>query len=209
MKAKSVKGRPAQITKQEIIKCALEIGLAKVSMHALGKALGVSATALYRHVNSKDDLIIQCCDYVMESVAQPHGEDWETYLYSFGNNFRTALLAIPGSVEFVRYNQQFTPSSCVLVNDALRVLDQSGFDIQKGFMAFATVFTKVTDIVQHQEQALYLKQHSTTESTSDLEGAEHLPYLAQLMSQTEPVNYDEYFSEGLNIVIEGLKAVYR
>lgn len=53
MSEKSSKGRPAQISRKDVVECALNLGLENVSMHALGKQLGVSATALYRHVGSK------------------------------------------------------------------------------------------------------------------------------------------------------------
>ncbi|PSW22096.1 TetR/AcrR family transcriptional regulator [Photobacterium sanctipauli] len=208
MKAKANKGRPAQISKEEIIECALKIGLQTVSMHSLGKQLGVSATALYRHVSSKDELIILCCDYVMEKVALPKETEWDQYLYTFARNFRMALLSLPGSVEFIRYNQQFTPKTSILANDALGVFRQAQFDAEVGFMAFASVFTKVTDIVQHQEQAQQRHTDSEQQMLPSVD-AEKLPNLAWLLSQTKPVDYDRYFEDGIKITIEGLKAVYR
>ncbi|GAL20805.1 transcriptional regulator TetR family [Vibrio maritimus] len=206
MKPKNNKGRPAQISKDDVIQQALSIGLAKVSMHSLGKELGVSATALYRHVDSKESLIVACCDYIMEQVPLPRESNWEETLYSFSRSFRQALLAIPGSVDFIRHNQQFTSSSCVLVDHILGFFIEAGLKPDVGFMAFASVFTRVTDIVQHQEQSLRLaKDPSPTVSHMDVQ---HLPNLAQFLSQTQAVNYDHYFEDGIKITIEGLKAVY-
>ncbi len=90
-------------------------------MHALGKQLGVSATALYRHVGSKEALVDLCCDYVLGKVALPQEKDWEAYLYTFAKNFRQALMSIPGSVAFIRHSQSFTPASSIIVNDILGI----------------------------------------------------------------------------------------
>lgn len=97
MSEKSSKGRPAQISRKDVVECALNLGLENVSMHALGKQLGVSATALYRHVGSKEALVDLCCDYVLGKVELPQEKDWEAYLYTFAKNFRQALMSIPGS----------------------------------------------------------------------------------------------------------------
>ncbi len=202
------KGRPALISKDDIIECALKIGLSKVSMHGLGKSLGVSATALYRHIGSKEELINECCDFIIQSVEIPKATRWEPYLYEFSENFRSALLAIPGSVEFIRYSQQFTPSSQRLVNDALGVFLRDHFEAHEGFMAFTSVYTKVTDIVQHQEQSVRLQAEGQTPS-QPLPDASELPNLFLLLSEVKPVDYNAYFEAGIKITIEGLKAVYR
>ncbi|MUJ19684.1 TetR family transcriptional regulator [Aliivibrio fischeri] len=207
MTTKNSKGRPALISKKEIIECALTLGLSKASMNGLGKALGVTAPALYRHMKSKNELIVECCDYIMGKVELPKQSDWESYLYDFGENFRQVLLATPGSVEFIRYNQQFTPNSKILVDNALGVLMNAKFDVQTGFMAFSSIFTRVTDIVQHQEQSQYLLSNGVKPDLQ-LPDAETLPNLALLFGEVKPVNYDNYFKDGMKITLEGIKAVY-
>ncbi|WP_028767699.1 TetR/AcrR family transcriptional regulator [Shewanella fidelis] len=205
MVATNTKGRPAQISKVEVIECALNLGLHNLSMHALAKQLGVTATALYRHVSSKEELIACCCDYVMKRVGIPAETDWQQYLYCFAKNFRSSLLAVPHSVQFIRHHQQFTPATSILVDDALGVLRNEHFDAEVGFMAFVSVYTKVMDIVQHQEQAL---ANSTNEQELAVD-AEVLPNLAWLLAQAKPVDYERYFEDSIKITLEGLKAVYR
>lgn len=207
MSTQNNKGRPAQVSQSEILECALTIGLQKISMHALGKQLGVSATALYRHVRSKEELIALCCDHVMKNVVIPNETEWDKYLYTFAKNFRTVLIATPNSVEFLRYHQQFTPATSILANDVLGVFRKANFDAEVGFMAFAAVFTRVTDIVQHQEQAERLKSSTEHQDTPPFD-VKALPNLAWLLNQSKPVDYEQYFEDGINITIEGLKVVY-
>ncbi|WP_252030565.1 TetR/AcrR family transcriptional regulator C-terminal domain-containing protein [Vibrio sp. SCSIO 43135] len=207
---KSNKGRPAQISKEDVVNGALSIGLSSVTMNSLGKQLGVSATALYRHVSSKHALILMCSDMVLGKVALPEESDWEGYLYTFAERFRQALLSMPGSVEFVRHTQEFTPATNVLANDVLRVLGDAGFEPEIGFMAFASVYTRVTDLVEHQERSSMVKANETSsqENSEMLSQLDELPYLAKLLSNTQPLDYDQYFKDGIKITIEGLKAVY-
>ncbi|GLO62424.1 TetR family transcriptional regulator [Vibrio sp. MACH09] len=207
MTTKNNKGRPAQITETDIIECALEIGLPNISMNSIGKSLGVSATALYRHVSSKEDLIASCCEHVMKEITVPKDTDWEQYLYTFARNFRTALLSKPNSVDFIRHYQNFTPSSSVLANDVLGIFREAQFDAEVGFMAFATVFTRVTDIVQHQEQAGRTIKSSAEQKAPSIE-TEKLPHLEWLLKQSKEVDYEKYFEDGIRITIEGLKVVY-
>lgn len=198
------KGRPSQVSKADIIECALNLGFSNLSMHSIGKQLGVSATALYRHVSSKEELISLCCDHVMERVGSCNNKEWTSYLLSFATNFRKALLSRPGSVEFVRANQQFTPASSIIANEVLGIFREQQVDAEVGFMAFASVFTKVTDIVQHQERAEFLKNGAEPPSLPQID-KEQLPNLAWLFEQTKPVNYELYFEDGIKITIEGLK----
>ncbi|GAK84532.1 hypothetical protein JCM19238_2100 [Vibrio ponticus] len=169
--------------------------------------MGVSATALYRHVRSKEELIELCCDYVMAQVSIPDEVEWDKYLYVFADNFREVLLSTPGSVDFIRHNQTFTPASRVIVNDILGIFRQAQFDAEVGFMAFASVFTRVTDIVQHQEIAAKQIDSNDEQKHSQFD-ATKLPNLAWLIKQTTPVDYDRYFADGIKITIEGLKVVY-
>jgi AcrR family transcriptional regulator len=50
-------GRPARIDPARIVKAAIEIGLARVTIKEVALRLGVTAPALYRHVKNRDELV--------------------------------------------------------------------------------------------------------------------------------------------------------
>jgi AcrR family transcriptional regulator len=52
-----VMGRPSLIARDDIARVALEILPQKITMTAVATRLGVSASALYRHVRNRDDLM--------------------------------------------------------------------------------------------------------------------------------------------------------
>lgn len=50
-------GRPARIDPARIVKAAIEIGLARVTIKEVALRLGVTAPALYRHVKNRDEIV--------------------------------------------------------------------------------------------------------------------------------------------------------
>ncbi|GAB2468363.1 TetR/AcrR family transcriptional regulator [Xylanimonas ulmi] len=77
----SRRGPKAHLSVERIVDAALALadaeGLAAVSMARLGKALGVSPMALYRHVGSKDELLVHLTDRVAADLpALPSEGAW-------------------------------------------------------------------------------------------------------------------------------------
>jgi AcrR family transcriptional regulator len=73
-----VAGRPApgaDLTRERIVASAIAIadadGLAELTMRRLAAALGVSTMSLYRHVPSRDDLVVAMIDEAIAEVRLP------------------------------------------------------------------------------------------------------------------------------------------
>lgn len=85
---------------------ALEIidalGLEALSMRRLAEHLGVRAASLYNHVGTKDELLHELANAVMDQVdASGFEQDWVTGLMSWARSYRAALLAHPNLVPFI------------------------------------------------------------------------------------------------------------
>jgi AcrR family transcriptional regulator len=79
------RGRKASLTVQDITRAAVRVadaeGLAAVSMARVAKELGNSTMALYRHVRSKDELLLLMSDMALDDPPEALGEgDWRTRL---------------------------------------------------------------------------------------------------------------------------------
>lgn len=65
-------GRPPTFDREELLAAAIELidrsGPASCTLRALADSLGVTAMALYRHVQSKDDLLAQLPDHLMAGL---------------------------------------------------------------------------------------------------------------------------------------------
>ena len=67
-------GRPARLSRDAICDAAMELlgqsGAADFTLRSLGRELGVDATAVYRHFEDKDDLLIEVGDRSMAPVTR-------------------------------------------------------------------------------------------------------------------------------------------
>jgi AcrR family transcriptional regulator len=90
------RGPKPSLSVGDITRAAIELadaeGLAAVSMARVAERLGNSTMALYRHVKSKDDLLVLMSDAALERPEPlPAGADWRTGLTFWANGVLTAI----------------------------------------------------------------------------------------------------------------------
>lgn len=203
MASKNNRGRPAQLTQAEIVRVALEIGYPDLSMHKVAKQLGVSATALYRHVANKEELITCCAEHLFSCLEFNLLESWEESIYQFARDLRSQLLSIEGSVHFIRHNTQLLPSLCDISEKALTQLKEDNFSSEGAFMTITGVTSHVTDMVMHQERS----NAGDSDPLYDID-YEKLPNLMWALSNQNLADHEYNFEQGLKIIIEGIKSLY-
>ncbi|BBG03542.1 MULTISPECIES: TetR/AcrR family transcriptional regulator [Pseudonocardia] len=98
-------------------------GLSAVSMARIGDALGYSAMALYRHVESKDELLVQLADHVAADLTMPaHAGDWRSGLHAWTLAQIEAVLARPWFLDLPLATVQPGPHRMRWLNEAFGVL---------------------------------------------------------------------------------------
>lgn len=138
------RGRPARISREQIVDAAFALGLDGLTMAAVAKYLGTSHQALYRWVTNRDELFDLVTDALVERLDIPapeSPEDWRTSLHAFAGQLGTLLLKLPGfaAVGLTRYRT--SPPFLRLNERALNVLTDAGFDpptAQRIFQTFGT-----------------------------------------------------------------------
>ena len=99
-----VGGRPRQIERADIIRAGREVGLADLTMGAVASRLGVTTTALYRHVDSRwtlEQLVGESILGDLELREDP-AHDTARHLLSVCLQLRTHLLDHPGLARYVQ-----------------------------------------------------------------------------------------------------------
>ncbi|TWP48136.1 TetR family transcriptional regulator [Lentzea tibetensis] len=88
-------------------------GLDGLSMRKLAAELGVRAASLYGHVATKDDLLHEIANEVLERVDVTGfaSGDWRQGLVSAARSYRAALAAHPNIVPFLAYGPARRDSS--------------------------------------------------------------------------------------------------
>jgi AcrR family transcriptional regulator len=120
-------GRVAQISREAVLTAALaladESGLDAVTMHAVGRRLGVTPMALYRHVDGKnallDGLVEALLTEVTETAAQPPGTaapqegraPWEARLVALAYAIRAIARRHPAAFPLLISRPAVTPAA--------------------------------------------------------------------------------------------------
>ncbi|MBF8189863.1 TetR/AcrR family transcriptional regulator C-terminal domain-containing protein [Nonomuraea sp. K274] len=115
-----------------ITAAAIEIadaeGLAGVSMASVASRVGVAATALYRYVGSKEDLLAAMADGVAPPPPEPEGMSWRDYLALWTRAQRDILLEHAWLLPASPPAPPLGPRRLLWLDRALAALDGLGLD---------------------------------------------------------------------------------
>ena len=125
------RGPKPSLTLDDIVAAAIAIadaeGLAAVSMARVAERLGNSTMALYRHVKSKDDLLVIMSDAAVERPEpMPEGVDWRTGLTFWADGVLTAIRRHPWYSKVPISGPPAGPNNLAWFDSALGVLKDTG-----------------------------------------------------------------------------------
>jgi AcrR family transcriptional regulator len=127
------RGRPPRITRAQIVQAAREVG-EQPRMADVARALDVAPGALYHHVRDRDELLELVAAQVLEESAFDEwtpGADasWQEYVRAYATAFRSALLANPGALRYVRLTTAATAGRLEQMDRFVGVLRTAGFGL--------------------------------------------------------------------------------
>lgn len=122
-------GRPRQIVVEDIVRVGRALGMRRLSLHAVAAELGVSTTALYRHVDGRWGLERLVGESLLSDVRlhDDPAHDTVKHLLSFGLQLRDFILDHPG---FAGYLQTLFPRGAGgrrLLADEVTALGRRGY----------------------------------------------------------------------------------
>jgi AcrR family transcriptional regulator len=141
--------RSDALTREEIVRAAIELldseGLEGLNMRALGKRLGSAATAMYWHMESKDELITVAGDAVWNEIELPDlgTVDWRTAGMSMARDLYAMLIRHPWLMQAFGSYVMYGPGKARHDDHSLAVFEGAGFTDIGVDQAMATVFTFV------------------------------------------------------------------
>ena len=141
------KGEPRgpNLTEGEIVDAALRLikqaGVQGLSMRRLSEELGRSHMAMYYYVSDKNALLDLVASAALSDIAIPETADgeWETRLRELIEQIDEQLRAHPGIGEILLERMLSTDRR--VLNAAMSILVDAGFDDADVLMAYATVHT--------------------------------------------------------------------
>jgi TetR/AcrR family tetracycline transcriptional repressor len=104
-------------------------GLQALTMRRLAAECGVTAMAVYRHVESKDALIDVMVDHVLAGVPVPDREaDWRDEMLAFFLGAHALLVEHPAVAHIMAQRPLASTAATALADRGLAVLVAAGFD---------------------------------------------------------------------------------
>jgi AcrR family transcriptional regulator len=124
-------GRPARIGRDAILDAALALadkeGLDAVSMHAVARRLGVSAMALYRHMDGKDALLDGLVERLLTSFSPPPSDGpWDQRLNVMAADMREVARRHPAVFPLLLTRPAVTPAAQQVRNSVRGALREAG-----------------------------------------------------------------------------------
>ena len=202
-------------------------GVGNVTLRALAADLGVSPTALYRHVRDKDDLLRLAAEAVLAEVEIPHDDegDWAERFSLLARRTRAELKLYPGLGTYMTDNTVLfpSPSTIRLAEASLGFLLEGGFEPASAALAQLTVrgFAalglpprppqeapgKNGGVVDGYGQSSPISDGGRGSGLGLMLPASGYPALQRVGIELERQDADDMFEFGLRCLVIGLRAV--
>jgi AcrR family transcriptional regulator len=214
-----------QLSRERIVAEAIalldEEGVEALSMRALGQRLGAGATSLYRHVNTKDELIELVVDEVYGELDVPEVSDpadWRQAMVTCAHSLRDTglehmwLMNVLGQVGL----NYLGPNVVDVTRRGLAILTTAGFAMSEAARAMSSVSSYVIGITSAEAGWLTaLRRQGYTEqewyrvvgpqmADSAMDPALAEVYLDQLGKDPDEAR-QENFTYGLDLMLDSLQ----
>ncbi|MEM7409638.1 MAG: TetR/AcrR family transcriptional regulator [Myxococcota bacterium] len=199
----------APLSQDAIVRAVLDVGVNRFSMHSVARHLGVTATALYRHVGSRDELLALAMEAYCARIVLPDASlEWRPYLEALAHGFRDTLLAMPGAAEYGTKIGPATPSAFAIVDHAIGVLREAGFSALGAWRAYSLVVNYAFSAVQGLEHFARLEaEHGSGGFRVFQLSAEERASFPNLAWTTDGIDFDfdATFDANLKAIVAGLE----
>jgi len=195
------------------LKLLNEVGLEKLTLRLLGRALGIQAATLYWHFKSKEELLDEMATTVLaRSTAQlvpvRDSRDWHAWAASFGTGLRKTLLAYRDGARMVSATRLTNTEYMKTVERIGAKLVESGFTVRQTVILLSTIYNYTLSFVM-EEHAVYPRpgerspQYDIAERNARLDANEF-----PLLRQSGAILFDKFdrrYKEGLELILRGAK----
>jgi AcrR family transcriptional regulator len=141
--------RTGTLTREQIVAAAIDLldaeGLEGLNMRALGKRLGSAATAVYWHLDNKDDLVALAGDTVWHEIALPDltALDWRTAATAMATELYAMLTRHTWLVQAFGSFVVYGPGKARYDDHSIALFEAAGFTGAQADQATTAVFTYV------------------------------------------------------------------
>ncbi|GAA0537956.1 MULTISPECIES: TetR/AcrR family transcriptional regulator C-terminal domain-containing protein [Streptomyces] len=200
--------RPRSLTPDQLASAALAVldreGLAGLSMRAVAKELGMSAMALYRYVDDREELeglVVERVLSAVDTTPPEPGASWDDRLRIMVGRLRDTITAHPAVLPLTLTHRHRSPSGLRWSETALALLTEAGLDGERRVLALRALLGYVIGAIQLEH--LGPLSGAGTVTIAELP-ADAFPYMAETARQARSVGVEREFFGGLEVFLRGL-----
>ncbi|WP_293043911.1 TetR/AcrR family transcriptional regulator C-terminal domain-containing protein [Mycobacterium sp.] len=201
--------RRGELNKKLIIDAALRVadahGLEAVTMRRIGEELGASATGLYRHVNTREEIVDGLIDRALGSVTTDtdSGQPWDTQLRHAFLAIHRALLGHPGLTAVLSTQPVSTVRAMRSAEQMLAVLRGAGFAPDTAIAAVAALqsYTFGFTVQQRARTAANPSNHLTALQALP---ESDFPHIHELAADFGAWTTEKHFETGLDWLLAAI-----
>lgn len=211
-----LRSRGRDLSIERICRAALGIvderGLRELTMRRLADQLGTGPASLYRHVTSREELLVEVADLVLgELEAPPESLGWHEAVATLAHALRRVLLGHRGVV-LVSSNAPLLGPNAMRVREMFwRAMDRDGCDPRFAVQVYSSVMHFVvssavfsTGATQRGDTAWSGEAGSGLQELLDLLPARRFPTVLKFSDYVGSPDPEHDFRVGLRALIEGM-----
>jgi len=141
----AIRGRPRTITRERIANAGIKIGLPNITFVGVATAMGISHTALYKHVESIEELKHLVAEEIFSRWQIPQAQDitnggLKEFLLIFTASVRELVKSYPGLTPYIIRRLAATQPMFAKIDEHQRhIADVYGISKEKARWLMATV----------------------------------------------------------------------
>ena len=207
--------RRGTLSRERVLRAALvladEAGLESLTMHAIGRRLGVQAMSLYRHVENKEDLLDGLIDLVVSEVELPMSSaDWKAAMRQRATSARRVFARHHWAIGLVE--SQRRPRAVTLRHHewVLGVLLEAGFSVTLAAAAYNLLDSYIYGFTLQEASLTYdsPEEHAEVgQATLQQVSPDEYPHLARVAREfiEAGTEYGAGFEFGLDLILDGIE----
>jgi len=216
--AKSRKLQRGALTPELIVEESLALldagGVAGFSLPKLGAALGADPTAVYRHFQSKDDLVLAIADGLIEEAIDGFrpSECWIDTYVDLARRVRTVYRAHPAAASLSSLRTTQRPAEMRAVEWLVEAMREAGFEGDEAALMYRTVadfalfwsgseatFLSLDDTQREADRGAWKRAYGAVDP-------EEHPHIWAIRDALPRVTEDAIYEQALALFVAGLDA---
>lgn len=211
------RGRPARISRDQIVAAARSVAAGDLTMQAVADALGVTRKALHYYVGDRAGLltlmVLDQFERELAPVELPSGDDWRATLRTYAIAYRDGLIRVgtqDAATDFAQLRGLSTAAALSLADRVLDALLSAGLDpdsARHGLTAASNVAQSAAQTVVAQTGSGAHRHRAETTEALQRQPQDTYPALRRVLASAPATEHDAetQFEFELGVVIAGLE----